>query len=219
MYRLVAEMTRMIYGIIGRWRMGPYADDLFQAAVVSLLRSIVTYDPKRGTRLSSYAYRNYRAAVVKAARSEEAHGLGGIAGIAASKAVPLIRLVREHNGDPHRMAASSTFSYATCAGVAASRLPTKDVDAAADWIPSDAPTPEDAYAEAETKHVLRKAIESLTEQEQTVLRMRYGMNGSVETEAATAAALGVGISRVGYIRREALAKLRAKAERLGLEAA
>jgi RNA polymerase primary sigma factor len=86
-----------------------------------------------------------------------------------------------------------------------------------DLLPSDAPEPVEEVAIGLREEAVRRALENLSEQEQRVIRMRYGINGDEPTPLREAGKrLGLSPERVRRIEHKALERLACTREVAGL---
>src|SRR5918999_3866455 len=77
-----------------------------------------------------------------------------------------------------------------------------------DLLPSDAPEPVEEVEIGLRQEAVRRALENLSEQEQQVIRLRYGINGDEPTPLREAGRLlGLSPERVRRIEHKALARL------------
>jgi RNA polymerase primary sigma factor len=87
-------------------------------------------------------------------------------------------------------------------------------------IPSDAPEPVEEVAIGLRQEAVHRALENLSEQEQSVIRLRYGINGDDPTPLREAGKrLGLSPERVRRIEHKALERLASTREVAGLSEA
>lgn len=68
--------------------------------------------------------------------------------------------------------------------------------------------PIEELLEKEKREILRKHLDRLTQQQQEVLNLKYGLNGGVPmTQTAISIYLGVSRTRIGHIEKKALEEL------------
>ena len=89
-----------------------------------------------------------------------------------------------------------------------------------DLLPSDAPEPVEEVEIGLRQEAVHRALENLSEQEQAVIRLRYGINGDSPTPLREAGKrLGLSPERVRRIEHKALERLACTREVAGLEEA
>jgi RNA polymerase primary sigma factor len=89
-----------------------------------------------------------------------------------------------------------------------------------DLLPSDAPEPVEVVDLSLRREAVHRALENLSEQEQQVIRLRYGINGDDPTPLREAGKrLGLSPERVRRIERKALERLACTREVTGLSEA
>ena len=89
-----------------------------------------------------------------------------------------------------------------------------------DLLPSDAPEPVEEVEIGLRQEAVHRALENLSEQEQQVIRLRYGINGDEPTPLREAGKrLGLSPERVRRIEHKALERLACTREVAGLSEA
>ena len=227
--RLVEANMRLVINIAKGYHcpLVPF-EDLVQEGAIGLMTACERFDPSRGFRFSTYATHWIRQAISRAIDNKSrsirvpAHISESLRKIERTRA----ELRREYEGEPTTEEIASRLNMkprkvALC--LAASQEPVSlDIFVGAEENSSlgsilsdiDADDPEETIIRHEELQELNKILESLTDREQTVMRLRLGFDGE---EARVLQDIGENMSisreRVRQIETQALAHLRALARR------
>jgi RNA polymerase sigma-32 factor len=201
-----------------RW--GLPLEDIVQEGNIGLLKAAERFDPERGCRLVTYAAYWIRAEI----RDHVVRGYR-IVRLGASKTerrvLRLYRKTRER--DPQILANESGMSVAKVEALMP-LLQARDVSldergaegsAPVDRMASNAPTPEELFAQVEGEEdmvgVLRKAIEDLPPREREIMRARW-LTDAPETLEAIGGRFGISKERVRQIEDRAKRRVRDRVE-------
>jgi RNA polymerase primary sigma factor len=220
--RLVRANLRLVVciarGYTGR---GLPLEDLIAEGNMGLLRAVEGFDPGAGTRFSTYATYWIRQSIRRAlSRDGSTLRLPQYMTTLIAKWHRATSMLRREIGRPPLdeevagrlgLSAKQTRAVQKALRVCASGQSTDDegdttIDRVADMRSG---CPGDALAGAEALSGVLGSLERLTEREATVLRMRFGLNGTTaSTLKEVGEVLGYTRERVRQIERDALAKLR-----------
>jgi RNA polymerase primary sigma factor len=203
--------------------------DLVQEGNLGLMRAADKFDHRRGFRFSTYASWWIKQALQRAlldrALRLPVHVADDRRRIGKIRAAFVAQHRREPNAD----------EVASISGLSRDRVETiltlpsqpasldapvgKEGDASlGDFVPSTSPRPDDAVALRMMGRELESMLRGLTEREQQVLRMRFGLGQAREhTLEEVGRQLSLTRERIRQIERHALDKLRARSERVELE--
>jgi RNA polymerase primary sigma factor len=224
--QLIHSNLRLVVSIARRYQgHGLSLLDLIQEGSLGLMRAVDKFDPSRGLKFSTYATYWIRQSV---GRSIADHGrtvrlpvhLGErLSRLARVRQSLIQRLDRDPTAEEMALEMGITTEQVTRAEQAAltpaslDEAHTDDGSGALAEVISDPlePTPLDQVAHALLRDDLSEAMSHLTQREQHIIRLRYGLDGGDES-ALTLEQIGQRLSltreRVRQLESEALKKLR-----------
>ncbi|MBL7008640.1 MAG: sigma-70 family RNA polymerase sigma factor [Planctomycetes bacterium] len=219
---LIARNLFIVFRLLDRYRKVAVApEDMIQEANMSLFRAVEGFDFTRGVRFKTYAgywvnqaflnaiYNQSRVVRVPAyiqkamkkihdARGAVEGDLADTAGLARETGVTPELVESAILGNRFTLSLDKTIDHESGARM---------VDLFEGDLPEE-PLP-DLGERARLGHLLGSAIAHLSDREQTVLRLRYGLGtGRAETLAAVGQKLEISLERVRQIQKTALEKLR-----------
>ena len=232
--RLIASHLRFVIKIARRYRgSGLPMSDLIQEGTVGLIRAVRRFNPDRGVRLSTYASWWIRSAIQDHVMHSWSLVRMGTTNAQKALILRLRQVTAELIGGAEGLSDEITARLAKSFGATANEVATLARRlAGGDWsldqpmagpggdgdqrtwmdcLTSDAPTPEQAVAEANERRfvsdIVGKALAMLPPREQLVIRKRY-FEEVRQTFEAIGRELGVSKDRVRQLETRALAKLR-----------
>lgn len=232
--RLIASHLRFVIKIARRYRgSGLPMSDLIQEGTVGLIRAVRRFNPDRGVRLSTYAMWWIRSAIQDHVMHSWSLVRMGTTNAQKALILRLRQVTAELIGGAEGLSDEITARLAKSFGATANEVATLARRlAGGDWsldqpmagpggdgdqrtwmdcLTSDAPTPEQAVAEASERRfvseIVGKALAMLPPREQLVIRKRY-FEDVRQTFEAIGRELGVSKDRVRQLETRALAKLR-----------
>ena len=230
--RLIASHLRFVIKIARRYRgSGLPMSDLIQEGTVGLIRAVRRFNPDRGVRLSTYAMWWIRSAIQDHVMHSWSLVRMGTTNAQKAMILRLRQMTAEFIGGAEGLSDEITARLAKSFGATANEVatlarrlaggdwsldqpmagPDGDQRTWMDCLTSDAPTPEQAVAEASERRfvseIVGKALAMLPPREQLVIRKRY-FEDVRQTFEAIGRELGVSKDRVRQLETRALAKLR-----------
>ncbi len=230
--RLIASHLRFVIKIARRYRgSGLPMSDLIQEGTVGLIRAVRRFNPDRGVRLSTYAMWWIRSAIQDHVMHSWSLVRMGTTNAQKAMILRLRQMTAELIGGAEGLSDEITARLAKSFGATANEVatlarrlaggdwsldqpmagPDGDQRTWMDCLTSDAPTPEQAVAEASERRfvseIVGKALAMLPPREQLVIRKRY-FEDVCQTFEAIGRELGVSKDRVRQLETRALAKLR-----------
>jgi RNA polymerase primary sigma factor len=223
------EMVRahlpLVVAIAKRYRGRSSLDllDLIQEGNLGLMHAVEKYDHRRGVKVSTYAVWWIRQAMTRAMADQ-----GRLIRVPVHMTEQVTRILRERRKLSHKLGRNpETDEIAARVAMSAARVE-KALSLVRDPVSLDvavgedgdatlgdlveAPDAVDPHAVAEAsamKQSLAEALSGLSEREQRILRMRFGIGGTAEhTLAEVGVVFGLTRERIRQIEASALAKLR-----------
>jgi RNA polymerase primary sigma factor len=223
------EMVRahlpLVVAIAKRYRGRSSLDllDLIQEGNLGLMHAVEKYDHRRGVKVATYAVWWIRQAMARAIADQ-----GRLIRVPVHMTEQVAKVLRERRKLSHKLARTpATDEIAASVAMSSARVE-RALSIVRDPVSLDAPVGEDgdatlgdlieapnavdpqAVAEASAlRQCLAEALSSLSEREQRILRMRFGIGGSAEhTLAEVGEVFGLTRERIRQIEASALAKLR-----------
>jgi RNA polymerase primary sigma factor len=223
------EMVRahlpLVVAIAKRYRGRSSLDllDLIQEGNMGLMHAVEKYDHRRGVKVSTYAVWWIRQSMVRAMADQ-----GRLIRVPVHMTEQVTKVLRERHRLSHKLGRTpETEEIAQSVAMSATRVE-RAMSLVKEPVSLDTPVGEDgdatlgdlieapdavdphAVAEASAlKQSLAEAMSSLSEREQRILRMRFGIGGTAEhTLAEVGEIFGLTRERIRQIEAAALAKLR-----------
>jgi RNA polymerase primary sigma factor len=196
---------------------------LIQEGNLGLMHAVEKYDHRRGVKVATYAVWWIRQAMARAIADQ-----GRLIRVPVHMTEQVAKVLRERRKLSHKLARTpATDEIAASVAMSSARVE-RALSIVRDPVSLDAPVGEDgdatlgdlieapnavdpqAVAEASAlRQCLAEALSSLSEREQRILRMRFGIGGSAEhTLAEVGEVFGLTRERIRQIEASALAKLR-----------
>lgn len=220
--RLVVNIARGFKGL------GLSLEDLIEEGNLGLLRAVEGYDGSLGTRFSTYATywikQSIRAALIKGGKQVR---LPGYMVSLISKWNHAVKILTERLGrapEPQEVAhtlylSEKKMNYVLQALAVSELQRSSDHDGAnaedeilvlASLFDDEAMTPDQEVASAEMAELIKQALATRDEREQTVIRMRFGLDCSPLTLREVGEKLGLTRERVRQVEQQALRALAAE---------
>jgi RNA polymerase sigma factor for flagellar operon FliA len=214
--RLVMEHIPLLRHIVGRMLVpgGLDRDDLYGFGMIGLIAAADSFEPERGLKFSTFAYAKIRGAILDEVRRSDFLPRGWRERVRALDKV--VSELEQENGiapTPEELAARMGVSVEEVDEILASARGATEVSIDEEWSSSQLslllsdPRSEDPVGSAswvELKELLVQFIQSLPEQEKTVITLYYGENLLLRDISQV---LGVTESRVSQIHSRALYRL------------
>ncbi|HTX09203.1 MAG TPA: sigma-70 family RNA polymerase sigma factor [Solirubrobacteraceae bacterium] len=233
--KLISSNLRLVFSIAKHYQVSTHLTllDLVQEGMLGLIRAAEKFDWRRGLKFSTYAtlwirqsiqrgLDNYGRVIrlpVTVAQQERKVAAASRRLVGTLGRQPTVEELSEATG----LTVAQLTDLATAPRVATSLdRPVGDEDTTLGALlpAGDAELGEEVYVGLEREQV-RRAVAGLPEPEQSVIRLRFGLNGDPEpqTYGVIAARLGLDAHRIRSIEKRALQQLALHRELRGLRAA
>jgi len=222
--RMINSNLRLVVSVARRYQnRGLTLIDLIQEGVLGLIRAVDKFDWRRGYKFSTYATWWVRQAVQRGieTRGREIRMPSNVLDVERKMArfePELTERLRRAPTDKElaeaigvKASQVTTVREAARAVTSLDRPVTSDAEAAtlAEFLPNEAPGPEERLTLALTEQKLRAAIQKLPDEERQIIELRFGLDGEAEplTVKEIARRLGLTARRVQTLEAKGLERL------------